>query len=176
ELTHSERLASIGRLAAGVAHEIGNPMTGITCLAQELRAGVEADELPEYAQDILTQAQRINTIVQTLVSYAHAGHNEGHQPVPVDVAAAVGEAERVVRLSKRARLMTMRYRLDEGLWVRADMQRLVQVFVNLFNNAVDACGEGGEILVTGVRRHGRVEIRVMDNGPGIPANIRDKVL
>ncbi|MDZ7810835.1 MAG: histidine kinase dimerization/phospho-acceptor domain-containing protein [Arhodomonas sp.] len=56
-----------------MAHEIGNPVTGIACLAQELRAGVKAGELPEYAEDILTETQRINNIVQTLVSYAHAG-------------------------------------------------------------------------------------------------------
>ncbi|WP_435101960.1 ATP-binding protein [Arhodomonas sp. AD133] len=176
ELTHSERLASIGRLAAGVAHEIGNPVTGVACLAQELRAGVPNAELPAYAEDILAQTQRINTIVQTLVSYAHAGRREEQAPVPVDIADALEEALRVIRLSKRAREVSIHQQASPGLRVQGDLQRLVQVFVNLLTNAVDACGEDGDIHIACQARRGRIEVRITDNGPGIPAGIRDKVL
>lgn len=178
ELTHSERLASIGRLAAGVAHEIGNPITGIACLAQELRNPDGGDtSISESAEQILEQTQRINTIVQTLVSYAHAGAHDERRPVPVHLAEAVAEAERVVRLGKRARSLTFVKRLDPTLQVLGDYQRLIQIFVNLFTNAVDACdGGGGRIEITARRQRRRVTVRVSDNGPGIPAAIRDKIL
>ena len=74
KLVHSERLASIGRLAAGVADEIGNPITGIACLAQNLREEREGDgELTEISGQILEQTKRVSRIVQSLMSFAHAG-------------------------------------------------------------------------------------------------------
>lgn len=175
ELTHSERLASIGRLAAGVAHEIGNPVTGIACLAQELRAD-QASHGSEKAGEILEQAQRINTIVQTLVSYAHAGNREEMKPVPVTVVAAVDEAIRVVRLSRRARDAEFHNQVDPSLQVSADMQRLVQVFVNLFSNAVDACRRPAEVRISASTGRSDATIRVVDNGSGIASAIQDKIL
>ncbi len=69
KLVHSERLASIGRLAAGVAHEIGNPITGIACLAQNLREEREGDgELTEISEQILDQTKRVSRIVQSLMA------------------------------------------------------------------------------------------------------------
>ena len=176
ELTHSERLASIGRLAAGVAHEIGNPVTGIACLAQELRSLDSQGEIDEHAAQILEQTQRISTIVQTLVSYAHAGAREHRSTGSVPLAEVIEEARRVVQLSRRARQMTFVNRVPPELQVEGNNQRLVQVFVNLFSNAVDACGDEGRVVITARRSRRRVQVRVMDNGPGIPAPIRDKVL
>jgi len=73
ELIHSERLASVGRLAAGVAHEIGNPVTGIACLAQNLESDSVDHEAQETARQILGQTQRISNIVRTLVNFSHSG-------------------------------------------------------------------------------------------------------
>ncbi len=83
KLVHSERLASIGRLAAGVAHEIGNPITGIACLAQNLREEREGDsELTEISAQIIEQTKRVSRIVQSLMSFAHAGgsHQNNEEP------------------------------------------------------------------------------------------------
>ncbi len=74
EVMHNERLTSIGRLAAGVAHEIGNPVTGIACLAQNLRYETEPDEIKTAATDIITQTERIDSIVQSLVKFSHGGN------------------------------------------------------------------------------------------------------
>ncbi|MGD8429355.1 MAG: ATP-binding protein [Ectothiorhodospiraceae bacterium] len=176
ELAHSERLASIGRLAAGVAHEIGNPITGIACLAQEMREQVAGGELQEQAEQILEQTQRINTIVQTLVSYAHAGDRSEREPVTVSLHAAVEEARRVVHLSKRGRSVTFENAVPEDILVVIDSQRLIQVFVNLFTNAVDACEGLGRVEIHATRNGSRVDVSVSDNGPGIPAGLQGKVL
>ena len=102
-LVHSERLASIGRLAAGVAHEIGNPITGIACLAQNLREEREDDEeLGELSTQILDQTKRISRIVQSLMSFAHSGsHQRSDDPVCLaDVAQdAIGRISGDIDLS-----------------------------------------------------------------------------
>ncbi|MEZ5584908.1 MAG: histidine kinase dimerization/phospho-acceptor domain-containing protein [Candidatus Competibacteraceae bacterium] len=79
ELVHSERLASIGRLAAGVAHEIGNPVTGIACLAQNLQEETDPAMIAESLDDILRQTQRISDILQTLITFSHSGPPEGQR-------------------------------------------------------------------------------------------------
>mgnify|MGYP000155446270 CR=1 FL=1 len=174
ELAHSERLASIGRLAAGVAHEIGNPVTAVACLAQELR-----DEHidPARAGEILEQTQRISHIVETLVGYAHAGRiSEPRMPVHTRVAAVASQAERLVRLGPNARDIQFTHDLPADLAVMAEHQRLVQVFVNFFSNSVDACKPGGSITITGRRQRDQAVIRIIDTGHGIPTGIRDKIL
>lgn len=175
ELVHSERLASIGRLAAGVAHEIGNPVTAITCLAQDMRQEDDPAIMDEAASHILSQAHRINNIVQTLVSYAHADSPE-QQAQPVQLHTVVEEARRVVQLAKRARELVFSNTVGEGLWVNGDPQRLLQVFVNLLSNAADACPDDGCVRVAARRYKSTVHVSVIDNGPGIPAEIQDKVL
>lgn len=181
ELAHSERLASIGRLAAGVAHEIGNPVTGISCLAQELRDEETDDERTSaIAEEVLNQAQRINNIVQSLVRYAHGGVGSQRPPEPVDLRQTVEEAMRLTTLSRRARFVRFDNDVPEGVTISGDPQQLVQVFVNLFSNAADACAdheEEGAIRID-LEHHGDgwLNIHVRDNGSGIPDDVLGHVL
>lgn len=176
ELAHSERLASIGRLAAGVAHEIGNPVTGVACLAQNLYDEDDPAVIREHMDQILEQIHRIDNIVQTLVGYAHAGAAEARDAQPVPVREAVEEARQLIRLSQPGKELEIDNQVPAWLTLPGDRQRLSQVFVNLFSNAADACGPGGRVAVT-VRVYGdRAHIRVLDNGPGIPPEVLDKVL
>ncbi|MCC5857980.1 MAG: PAS domain-containing protein [Ectothiorhodospiraceae bacterium] len=176
ELTHSARLASIGRLAAGVAHEIGNPVTGVSCLAQELREETDPAIVRDHADDILQLAHRINSIVQSLVRYAHGGDPEQRGSRPVDLHEAVAEALRLTMLSRRARQLRFENRVPVGQTVLGDQQQLVQVFVNLITNAVDACGDDGLIAVTSRDQNGWLEVHVQDNGCGISSEFMDCVL
>lgn len=176
ELTHSARLASIGRLAAGVAHEIGNPVTGISCLAQELKDETAPESVHSYAEEILQQANRIDSIVQSLVRYAHGGHPEQHGHRPVDLHEAVAESLRLTMLSRRARQLRFENRVPVGHYALGDQQQLVQVFVNLITNAADACGEDGLIAVTSRQSSGWLEVCVQDNGCGISREAMDCVL
>lgn len=176
ELAHSERLASIGRLAAGVAHEIGNPVTGIACLAQELRTDADPDLVRQNAADILQQTERINRIVQSLMSFAHGGAADAGGLYSLPLARVAEEAVRLVRLGHEARTMRFDIDMPSTLHVWGDRPRLVQVFVNLLVNAVDACAGRGRVTIAaqGLARH--VDVTVADDGPGIPDAIRDKVL
>ncbi len=176
ELAHSDRLASIGRLAAGVAHEIGNPVTGIDSLAQNLRHESDPEVLQESVEGILEQTRRINNIVQTLIGYAHAGAADEREMGPVSLDEVVEEARRLIRLSKRGQGLAIDNQLWPGLQVRGDRQRLAQVFMNLFSNTSDACPDGARIVVAAQLHGDRAQLRVADNGPGIPAKTLDKVM
>lgn len=171
ELLHNERLASIGRLAAGVAHEIGNPVTGISSLAQNLRYDAEEPQaVLETSQQILQLTHRITAIVQSLVSFSHAGRAHATlQFEQVNLRGALTEAINLISLSSRGRNRVYKNECPEHLYIRGDTQRLVQVFVNLIANARDATQDGGIILCTGNQRDQDVMVEVHDNGSGIPA-------
>src|SRR5690606_38209174 len=174
ELVHSERLASIGRLAAGVAHEIGNPVTGIACLAQNLQYDTDNKESLQAAEEILKQTQRIARIVQTLVNFSHSG-GARTQPAPILVNRSAGEAIHLLALNKGARPVNFVNNCPPGLHVLADDQRLLQVFVNLLSNARDASAENSTITVDceliGTLGH----ITVTDSGSGIAREHLDRI-
>jgi PAS domain S-box-containing protein len=176
ELLHNERLASIGRLAAGVAHEIGNPVTGIACLAQNLEYAEEKDEISLTAKDILKQTERVTRIVESLVNFSHVGSSaEQLELTPCNLADCVDEAIHLLNLDREARQIRFSNHCDRELLVFADSQRLLQVFVNLLGNARDACDEEGHVQVQAYAKDQRILIDVDDNGCGIPAALRSQV-
>ena len=169
ELIHSERLASVGRLAAGVAHEVGNPVTGIACLAQNLKLETESPPVLETADEILGQTNRISSIQQSLMHFARAGqHGAANPHTRVDTRRCVDEAIHLLSLGERERRMDYRNECPDGLEVHGDEQRLVQVFVNLLSNARDASSENGRIWITAEALDGSTRVSVSDEGEGIP--------
>lgn len=175
-LTHSERLASIGRLAAGVAHEIGNPITGIACLAQTIRDEYPNSELNNLAEQIIEQTNRTSKILQSLVNFAHAGSSVTHLNTEmVNVSDCMKEALMLVSLDKKTKQMDIETSCEPELRIEGDSQKLVQILVNLINNARDASQSGTTIAVQASRQGEQVRIAVTDEGVGIPAAIRDRV-
>ncbi|SFX37037.1 ATP-binding protein [Marinospirillum alkaliphilum] len=171
KLLHNERLASIGRLAAGVAHEIGNPVTGISSLAQNLRYDAEEpDAVRETSTQILQLTNRITAIVHSLVSFAHAGrHSDSLRFEQVKLHDAFQEAINLISLSNRGRNRQYTNNCPEQLVMQGDGQRLIQVFVNLIGNARDATQDGGQILCCGYQENHHLVLEVHDDGCGIPA-------
>lgn len=157
-LVRQEKLASLGRLAAGVAHELNNPLSAVTGFAEALQRHVaggacEDDrrfgDCREYLGMIQTEAARAAAIVRRLLDFARQ-----REPAfgPVDVAKAVTEA--VAFVERQARLANRHISVSpggEGCFVQGDAQMLHQVFLNLLTNALDAVEDGGEVAVT-VRR------------------------
>ncbi len=176
ELTHSERLASIGRLAAGVAHEIGNPITGIACLAQNIRDETNNDELRSMARQIIEQTDRTSRIVQSLVNFAHSGSNKpDHHSEVVNIEECVKEAIALISLDKKRKDIHYEISCKSGLEMLGDSQRLLQVLINLLNNAHDASPSGSTISVSSKLVSGSVQLSVIDEGSGIPEEIRDQI-
>jgi PAS domain S-box-containing protein len=175
ELFHSERLASIGRLAAGVAHEIGNPVTGIDCLAQNLLAEYDDGTVHESAQHILRQTHRIGNILNTLVNFAHSGSGTKTDPERLTITQCVDEAIYLLGLDRGARFVRFRNLCDPRVSVDADGQKLLQVFVNLLSNARDASRHGGEIRIESRLNGNHSLTTVTDDGTGIAAEHLDKI-
>lgn len=176
ELMHSERLASVGRLAAGVAHEIGNPVTGISSLAQNLKLETDNPDILDTADQIQQQTRRISAILQSLMNFARTGnHAHANRYEPVSIHRCVEESVNLLSLSDKG--MGIRYlnEVPEDLLVLGDEQRLVQVFVNLLANARDASPEGGTIRVSGNGDSYSAIIEVIDEGSGIPEDQLDHI-
>lgn len=175
QLVHSERLASIGRLAAGVAHEIGNPVTGIACLAQNLREDRDEDEeMVEVSGQILQQTKRISRIVQSLMNFAHAGAQHRAE-YPVCLADVAQDAIGLLALNRQATEVQFFNLCDPDHLAKGDPQRLAQVLINLLSNARDASPTGSAIRVRSEASEQSVELIVEDEGSGIPQAIMDRL-
>jgi len=177
ELMHNERLASIGRLAAGVAHEVGNPVTGIACLAQNIAYAESKQELDETASDILKQTQRISRIVESLVRFSHSGDvSSENRLCPCNVADAADEAAHLLQLDPGTKHIEFNNICDRNLVVIADPQKLLQIFINLYTNARDAYAGDGVITTSAKpRNQGLIQITVEDFGKGIPGHEIERI-
>ncbi|MBO0369910.1 sensor histidine kinase [Pseudomonas shirazensis] len=176
KLVHSERLASIGRLAAGVAHEIGNPITGIACLAQNLREEREDDgEITELSSQIIEQTKRVSRIVQSLMSFAHAGGSHQNNEEPVCLAEVAQDAIGLLALNRRNFEVQFFNLCDPDHWAVGDPQRLAQVLINLLSNARDASPAGSAVRVRSEVSEHTVDLVIEDEGSGIPKNIMDRL-
>jgi signal transduction histidine kinase len=174
-LREKDRLAALGMLAAGVAHEVNTPITGISSYAQMLLEDTpQNDPHYEILKKVERQTFRAARIVNNLLEFARKRQTE---PKPVAVGPLVSECLDLLgdRLSKK------RIALDwtpppAEIEVMGCDGELQQVFTNLIVNAVDAMGEaGGRLTVTAEADGAAVKVRVQDSGPGIPPDKLDTI-
>ncbi len=165
---HADKLASVGQLAAGVAHEINTPLANVMLIAESLRRRT-SDPWSNSRLDTLTeQVEAAARIVRSLLDFAR---REAPQLREVDLAAVARESVEFLRGKRSADVEVTGVYPSDPVGIEGDRGQLMQVLTNLLNNAYDAVGPAGEIRVS-VRRHGdRAEVEVVDNGPGIPPDV-----
>jgi len=170
KLMHAEKMAAVGQLVSGVAHEVNNPLTAILGFTDLL---MENPELPESARRdlrvILQEAQRTKQIVQNLLSFAR---QVPPQRQPVQLNSILQRTVHLRSYDFISHGIQVIERLDESLpHVIGDSHQLQQVFLNILNNAYDAVRETARparIEITSALANAFIEVSFRDNGPGIP--------
>ena len=176
ELIHAARLASIGQMSAGVAHEIGNPITGISSLAQNLRYDTTDPHVLETAEQIQTLTKRVSRIVGSLVGFAHGGrHVTGSDFAPVSARHLADQALHLLKLARKSDDVRYDNRCPARLDITGDEQRLLQVLINLLSNARDASPANGLVVIDAGEEGERHWLSVTDQGPGIDPSVRENL-
>lgn len=163
-LYRAERLATVGQLAAGAAHEIRNPLTSIRSTMQYLRRDFAADEEKgALVDELLSEVDRINHIIAGLLSFARPS-----DPVleVLDLAELLRQTASLVETMGREHKVEVILDLDKGE-IQGDPAQLKQVFLNLFLNAIQAMSAGGRLAVRMAPADGGWWVEVADNGAGI---------
>ena len=172
ELFRATKHASVGRLAAGVAHEIGNPLASISSLVQELQTEDVSSFEKESLGTINQHVHRIARIVRNLGDFARM---YPRQKMPASLRDILENTLSLVRYDKNFRKVEIRTDVQDTPQLRIDPDQIQQVFLNLVLNARDAMPDGGSLDISVKQKDGQVEMSFADTGYGIDAEVRDKV-
>ncbi len=174
QITRSEQLASVGRLAAGVAHEINNPLTGILTFAHILREKPNMDEQDRQDLDlIIRETTRAAEIVRGLLDFARERPPDKH---PLQINDVLRRTLRLLSNQRAFSNIMIVEDLQEGLpLIDGDPNQLQQVFLNLALNACEAMPQGGTLLISSSADKEKVVVKVTDTGCGIPPEHLDRI-
>ncbi|MDY7032882.1 MAG: PAS domain S-box protein [Thermodesulfobacteriota bacterium] len=175
-MTRSEKLSSLGQLAAGLAHELRNPLAVISSCSQFCLDGMDLTRLlSENLQMIYRSSQRANKLIQNLLEFARPSSLEWKN---VDINQVITKTWNIAKIHMPPVHISFVEQLDENLpKIVGDNEKLSQVFLNLFLNAIQAISNEG---VIGVHTHflsekNMVEVEIIDNGSGIPEDYRHMI-
>jgi len=174
QLAHTEKMAAVGTLAAGVAHEVNNPLAGVLASIENMRDNPDDEEMRNrYLQLIADGLRRIERTVANLLNFARPREIKLE---PTSVNHNLGHVVELVGYQLRAAGVEVEWDLDtDPAVVEADHFQMEQLFLNLVLNALDAMKEGGMLYLRTRVRGGKVIAEVRDTGHGISADIRDRI-
>jgi signal transduction histidine kinase/HD-like signal output (HDOD) protein/ActR/RegA family two-component response regulator len=174
-LNQAERLASVGRLAAGAAHEINNPLAAISAQAQLMLRRTKDEKNTKSLDAVIEQCNRISKIIGDLMGFARPAEPKIE---PTLIKTVIDNALSVIENRIRVAGIEIKKEYEKDLpLIQADAKQLEQVFLNLAVNAMQAMDKGGSILfrVTNVKDRRQVRIDVSDTGPGIDSKIANAI-
>ncbi|MBI4683392.1 MAG: HAMP domain-containing protein [Nitrospirae bacterium] len=178
QLVQSEKLASIGTLASGVAHELNNPLNNIYLASQTLFNEMDPDNSPdivkESVKDIYSQTLRVKKIVNNLLEFAR---EKGPDLKKINLLNVINKI--LKQMTASGEMSKVNYKLDistaEDIEIFADSLLLEQVFINIIGNAIDALRGEGSLNITVAIKDSSVRIDVSDTGAGIPPEVISRI-
>ena len=172
QIQQAGKLASVGELAAGLAHEIRNPLAGIAA-AVEVLAENRAGQDREITQEIQLQVKRLNTTLSDLLNFARPREPE---IAPCDLASLIRQMLTLVRADAQKHRIQVVEEIPADLpAISADATQIQQAILNLLLNAIQAMPEEGILTVRAAVVGSRMQLMIQDTGGGIPAEIREKI-
>jgi signal transduction histidine kinase len=174
QLAHTEKMAAVGTLAAGVAHEVNNPLSGILTCIENMRANLDDREMLErYLRLIHDGLQRIEHTVVNLLDFSRERKME---LAPTSINRCLRHVVELAKYQLREGRVEVDYRLDpREPYVMADPFQLDQLFLNLVLNARQAMPDGGRLTLRTLRREGSILVEVHDTGVGVPEEMRERI-
>lgn len=169
-----QRLGSLGTLTAGIAHEIGNPLTSISSITQLIQKTTN-DKIVVHKLDLVkNQINRISNIIRQLVDFSRPVLNND---IAVEINKALVKAVNMIKIGKEKSKIQYVLTLDQNIPdIKFSADQLMQVFINLLLNAADAIGtDAGKIIILTKKFEEHIEISIRDSGTGIPAEKINKI-
>ncbi len=163
---HSQKMESIGTLAAGIAHEVGNPLASISSIVQVLLRTLSDDFAKEKLGLVQSQVHRITKIIRDLVDFSRPSN---YQVQPTDLVRTLTDAVEIVKMGKKAKEVTFVTHVRRQIPLLPLVpDQISQVFINILLNAVDALqGRHGVITAEVEGESGYIRVTITDNGAGI---------
>lgn len=174
QISHAEKLSVVGQLAAGIAHEVGNPLTSISSIVQVIQRTTNDTFAIEKLELVKNQINRIAKTIRELVDFSRPSNYEIRQ---TDVNKLLQDAVNIIRYGKKSKDINFVLELSNKIpRITLVQDQIIQVFINLLLNAVDAMeGKPGEIKVKSELFGNHIKIHFIDKGKGIPDEIKNKI-
>ncbi len=174
QITSVYKLGSIGTLAAGIAHEIGNPLTSISSVVQMIKRTTKEKFTDEKLDLVKSQINRISNIIHQLVEFTSPSAST---PKPTDINKLLESAISIVKMGRETNNINFIHELKPELpSLKVVPDQLLHVFINLIMNAVDSIeNKSGKIWLNTFREDGHIEVVIRDTGTGIPKKYMDRI-
>jgi len=176
-LLQASKLASLGKLTAGISHEIGNPLASISSLIQELKLlNIDSEEDIEFTDESLntinTHIDRIARIVRSLGDFARSSSTE---KIPSKISEIMDRTVNLVKYDKRFRHIQLTTEINDIPLLHINPDKMQQVFLNIILNAFDAMPAGGTLIIIVRKKGSFVEISFRDTGTGIEEGTLNRI-
>jgi len=173
QLIHTEKLASLGVLSAGIGHELNNPLFGVLGLGEAIQEENDLAQVKTYAKDIIQHGKRMAAIIQNFTGLARAQTKD--RPAAVDINAELSQALKLAQLTREGASLEVQTDCHPLPSINAMPDELRQAFTNVIVNSVQAMKGTGVLTVATAATDGMITVRIQDSGPGIPRPYLTKI-